>query len=69
MAQRYGVPIAAYVLMGNHYHLALQTPRANLSAAMKWLNVSYSAWHNRKYQRGSTPQKWATGAKRFVVGV
>ena len=51
MAQRYGVRIAAYVLMGNHYHLVLQTPQANLSAAMKWLNVSYSAWYNRKHQR------------------
>ncbi len=40
MAQRYEVRIAASVLMDNHYPLLLQTPQANLSAAMKWLNVS-----------------------------
>ncbi len=51
MTQRYGVRIAAYALMGNHYHLLLQTPRANLGAAMKWLNVSYTIWFNRKHRR------------------
>ncbi len=51
MGQRYGVLVAAYVLMRNHYHLVLQTPRANLSEAMKWLNVSYSVWFNRRYER------------------
>ena len=51
MTQRYGVRIAVYALMGNHYHLLLQTPRANLSAAMKWLNVSYTVWFNRKHRR------------------
>lgn len=42
MTQRYGVRIAVYALMRNHYHLVLQTPQANLGAAMKWLNVSYA---------------------------
>lgn len=51
MSHRYGVRIAAYALMGNHYHLLLQTPRPNLSAAMKWLNVSYTVWFNRRHQR------------------
>ena len=40
-----------YVLMANHYHLRVETPKANLSRAMQWLNVSYSIWYNRKYQR------------------
>ncbi len=51
MAQRYAVRMAAYVLMDNHYHLLLQTPQANLSAAMKWLNVSYTVWFNRRHER------------------
>ena len=41
MGVRYGVKLHAYVLMGNHYHLLVQTPHANLSRAMQWLNVSY----------------------------
>ena len=43
--------VAAYVLMGNHYHLILQTPWANLSAAMQWLKVGYTVWFNRRHRR------------------
>ena len=35
LVARYGVKIHAYVLMGNHYHLLVQTPHANLSRAMQ----------------------------------
>src|SRR4029077_3569093 len=38
---RFGLRIHAYVLMGNHYHLQIETPKANLSQAIQWLNVSY----------------------------
>ena len=48
---RFGLKIHAYVLMGNHYHLQVETPRANLSQAMQWLNVSYSVWFNRLNKR------------------
>jgi putative transposase len=48
---RFGVRIHGYVLMGNHYHLQVQTPQANLSRAMQWLNLSYGAWFNRRWQR------------------
>jgi REP element-mobilizing transposase RayT len=51
LPQRFGVRVHGYVLMPNHYHLQVETPRANLSRAMQWLNVSYSIWYNRKYQR------------------
>ena len=51
LVARYGVKIHAYVLMGNHYHLLVQTPHANLSRAMQWLNVSYSVWFNRRRER------------------
>ena len=49
--ERFGVRIHAYVLMPNHYHLLLETPRANLSLAMQWLNLSYSVWFNRRHRR------------------
>jgi len=48
LPSRFGVRVHAYVLMGNHYHLQLETPRANLSRAMQWLNLSYGAWFNRR---------------------
>jgi len=51
MAERYGVELHAYVLMGNHYHLLIRTPQANASAAIQWLNVSYSVWFNRRRGR------------------
>lgn len=51
MVGRYGVKLHAYVLMFNHYHLLAQTPHANLSRAMQWLNVSYGSWYNRRHNR------------------
>jgi len=32
----YGVEIISFVLMGNHFHLLIRTPHANLSEAMGW---------------------------------
>jgi REP element-mobilizing transposase RayT len=47
----FGLVLHAYVLMENHFHLLLETPEANLSRAMQWLNVSYSVWFNRRHDR------------------
>src|ERR1051325_3071469 len=41
----------ADVWMPNHYHLLVETPEANLSLAMQWLNLSYSSWFNRRHDR------------------
>jgi REP element-mobilizing transposase RayT len=49
--ERFRVRLRAYVLMENHYHLLLETPEANLSKAMQWLNTSYTVWFNRRHQR------------------
>jgi REP element-mobilizing transposase RayT len=51
MVERFRVVLHAHVELDNHYHLILQTPDANLSPAMQWLNVSYVAWINRRRQR------------------
>ena len=48
---RFGLRLHAYVLMDNHYHLLVQTPQANLSQAMQWLQVSYTVWFNRRHRR------------------
>ena len=41
----------SYCLMSNHYHLLLETPRANLSAGMKALDETYTKRFNRAYKR------------------
>ncbi len=47
----YGAIFHTYALMDNHYHLILQTPRANLSKIMHFLNTSYAAYFNTKRKR------------------
>ena len=42
LPERFGVRLHGYALMGNHYHLQLESREANLSKALHWLNVSYS---------------------------
>lgn len=51
LPERFGVRVHAYVLMDNHYHLVVETPRANLSAAIQWVNLSYSLWFNLRHDR------------------
>ena len=51
MAERFAVEVCVYVLMDNHYHLLMGTPRANLSRAMQWLGVAYTSRFNIKHQR------------------
>jgi len=41
----------AYCLMGNHYHLLIETPEANLRRGMARLNGMYSQWFNRRHLR------------------
>lgn len=41
----------AYCLMGNHYHLLLETLDANLAIAMRDLNGNYSQWFNAVHGR------------------
>ena len=36
----------AYVLMGNHYHLLIETPEANLVDGMRWLQGTYTKRFN-----------------------
>lgn len=45
--RRFGLEVHAYCLMGNHYHLFVRTPRANLSRAMRHVNGLYTQRYNR----------------------
>ncbi len=48
---RYGAVIHGYCLMGNHYHLLLETPRGNLSQALHHINGAYTTYFNVKRGR------------------
>ncbi len=41
----------AYCLMGNHYHLMVETPDGNVSAGMRHLNGVYTQRFNRRHGR------------------
>jgi len=41
----------AYCLMGNHYHLMIETPNANLSRGMRHLNGVYTQKFNHSHHR------------------
>lgn len=44
---RFGWRIGAYVVMRNHYHLAIQTPEPNLAIGMHWLQGTFATRFNR----------------------
>lgn len=46
-AEKFGWRLAAYVVMRNHFHLALETPMPNLSLGMKWLQGTWVRRVNR----------------------
>lgn len=50
-ADRYEVRVLADVEMNNHYHLVIDTPKGNLSAAMRYINGVYTQHVNRRHGR------------------
>ena len=49
--QRYGVTLHAGCQMGNHFHLVVGTPNANLSEFMEQLEGRYARYSNWRYDR------------------
>lgn len=47
---RCGWRVHAYVLMGNHYHLLLETPEANLVDGMRWFQGVYTQRFNARHK-------------------
>lgn len=47
----FGVRLHAYVLMSNHFHLIIETPKPNLSEFMRQFNISYTGYYNRRHRR------------------
>ncbi len=49
--KRYGWTLHGWVLMPNHYHLVMETPRPTLSAGMMQLGSVYTQAFNRRWKR------------------
>jgi putative transposase len=45
-----GWQVHAYCLMGNHFHLVVETPQGNLVAGMKWFLGTYTGRFNRRHK-------------------
>ncbi len=53
----YDIHVHAYCLLPNQFHLLIQTPRANLSDAMRQLNSCYTLYYNSYNKTKSSPNK------------
>jgi REP element-mobilizing transposase RayT len=51
VAERFDWLVWAYCLMGNHYHLLIETPSGGLSRGMRELNGVYTQGFNRRHGR------------------
>ena len=49
--ERTGFRIWAWVLMKNHYHLVLETPKPNLVSGMSWLQNTYTRRFNTRHKQ------------------
>src|SRR5450830_131214 len=50
IVERFNVIVHAFCLMPNHYHLLIETPDANISQAMHYLNGSYARRYNKRHE-------------------
>jgi len=49
--EKYAVLLLGYVLMGNHFHLVVTTPRGNISAFMRQVDGTFTQYSNWRHQR------------------
>jgi putative transposase len=47
----YSIKLYSYVLMSNHFHLLIETPKGNLSEFMRHFNITYTGYYNRTHNR------------------
>jgi REP element-mobilizing transposase RayT len=51
VVKRYDWVVYAYCLMGNHYHLMVRTPKANISLGLHQPNGHYAQYFNKHHSR------------------
>ncbi len=49
--ERFGWELLSFVLMPNHFHLFLRTPRPNLSRGVQYLVSGYANWHAKRHRQ------------------
>ena len=49
--KRAGWRLHGYVLMSNHYHLLVETPKGNLVRGMTWLQTTYTTRYNARHRK------------------
>ena len=49
--EKFGYKLHCYVLMGNHYHLVIETPHGNMNKVLHYVNGSYANYINKKRNR------------------
>lgn len=47
----YQVVLHGYIMMSNHFHLLIQTRKANCAEFMRHFNISYTGWFNWRLHR------------------
>ena len=45
------IRLYAYCLLGNHYHLVFETPKANISAFMRAVGTGYNLYYNKRHRK------------------
>ncbi|MFT6906963.1 MAG: putative transposase [Oleiphilaceae bacterium] len=57
-SKRFRLEVVAYCLMGNHYHLFVKTPLANLDRCMRHVNGLYTQCYNRLKKTDGPLFRW-----------
>jgi putative transposase len=63
--ETYQVLLYAYVMMDSHFHLVVQTVRANLSEFMRRFNICYTGWFH--YHHGTCGHLYQGRYKSYLV--
>jgi putative transposase len=59
-----GCLLHAYVIMSNHYHLAVETPERNVVEGMRWLQGRCAACHQERQVEGAHSPRIASRAQQ-----
>ena len=74
-AGRFGWRVHAFVVLANHFHLAVELVEPNLSEGMKWLQGTWVRRFNRfrgwtgRPSRGATRELWWSRGRRLAKSV
>jgi putative transposase len=63
--ETYQVVLYAYIMMSNHFHLLIQTRKANCSEFMRHFNICYTGWFN--FHHGRNGNLYQGRYKAFLI--